>query len=362
MTKGRHPAWDSGSQSIVYVNSDEGKNNSLWALPFSTADGKAGEPRPLTVGRGRDWRPAVSRDGKLIAYTALTTTFNMEVASFDAEAGKILGVPRVLTSGNQIVYFMRFSPDGRSVVFQSSRGAGSHIWRLDLGADAVQLTSDPKYEEVWPYWSPDGATISFVRNPLQSPLSRDPWLMAADGANPRPIQITGGASTPRRLPDGSGLLYVGSDNELHVYNLASGVARSVPGQSAMATMPTVSTDGKWVVYQSVAKGSGAGHLDVGAIPLSGGGEARVVVSTAHQEMHPFLSPSGRWLYFQWDHKNIYCVPGPSQDWKKADPVKVTDFPESGLFLEDPQISRDGKQLLYSRGTITGDVWIIKRGK
>ncbi len=49
-------------------------------------------------------------------------------------------------------------------------------------------------------------------------------------------------------------------------------------------------------------------------------------------------------------------------WKPDDPVKATDFPESGLFLEDPQISRDGTQLLYARGKITGDIWILKRAK
>jgi hypothetical protein len=57
-----------------------------------------------------------------------------------------------------------------------------------------------------------------------------------------------------------------------------------------------------------------------------------------------------------DHKKLYRLPGPGRDWKQAAPVKVTEFPESaGLFLEDPQISSDGKQLLYSRGKITGDI-------
>jgi Tol biopolymer transport system component len=93
-----------------------------------------------------------------------------------------------------------------------------------------------------------------------------------------------------------------------------------------------------------------------------GGQPRVVASTPRQDYHPFFSPSGRWVYFQPDHKNLYRVPGPAQDWKQADPVKITDFPESGLFLEDPQISRDGKQLLYSRGKITGDIWILRRAK
>ena len=36
----------------------------------------------------------------------------------------------------------------------------------------------------------------------------------------------------------------------------------------------------------------------------------------------------------------------STEAKDFKPEKVTNFPESGLFLEDPQISRDGRQLLY----------------
>jgi hypothetical protein len=87
-----------------------------------------------------------------------------------------------------------------------------------------------------------------------------------------------------------------------------------------------------------------------------------VVETPREDFHPFISPSGRWLYFQPDHKNLYRVPGPAQGWRQAEPEKVTNFPESGLFLEDPQISRDGRYLFYSRASITGDIWIMNLGK
>jgi hypothetical protein len=40
---------------------------------------------------------------------------------------------------------------------------------------------------------------------------------------------------------------------------------------------------------------------------------------------------------------------------------VTNFAKSGLFLEDPQISLDGSQLLYSRGRSAGDIWIMNLG-
>jgi len=352
IAKGWHPAWDAASEGIVYSNSEEGRNNSLWSLPFSLKEGKvSGEPRALTVGRGRDWQPSVSRDGKLIAYTAMDMSFNLETVPFDAEAGRVMGSPRPLTAGNQIIYFMRFSPDGRSVVFQGIRGGGTHIWRLDIGAEPVQLTSDPRFEDAIPQWSPDGSTIAFCRGQGAAPSSL--WLMAADGGNPRQVAEIG-LNTARWLPDGSGVVYMGRDRQYHVYELATGKSPQITQEKGVGGMPAASPDGRWLVYQF----QGSGNVDVHATPMAGG-PARVIVATPRQDYHPFFSPSGRWMYFQPDHKNLYRVPGPAQDWKQTDPVKVTEFPEpAGLFLEDPQISRDGKQLLYSRGKITGDIWLL----
>jgi Tol biopolymer transport system component len=356
---GRHPVWDASAQAVIYSDSSEGHNHSLWTVPFSERDGTAtGPPRPLTVGRGRDWQPAISRDGKLIAFTGIQMVFNIESLPFDAETGRVLGPPRAITTGNQISYFMRSSPDGRSVVFESARGAGRHIWRQDAGADAVQLTSDPRFEETFPQWSPDGTTIAFTRQPVQSGLTRTLWLMDADGSNPR--QILEGNNLTRWLPDGSGLIYQGPKNDVLIVDLATKRSRTVQIAPDLPSMLTPSFDGRWIVYQSTAPGTAAGNVDVHAVPLDGG-PPRTVVATPLMDFHPFFSPSGRWVYFQPDHKNLYRVPGPGQEWKAAEPVQITNFAEPGLFLEDPQISRDGKQLLYSRGRITGDIWILRRG-
>ena len=93
-----------------------------------------------------------------------------------------------------------------------------------------------------------------------------------------------------------------------------------------------------------------------------GGQSQLVVNTERQDFHPLFSLSDRWLYFQLDHRNLYRVPGPAQNWKKAPPEKVTNFPESGLFLEDPQFSRDGRTLVYARRRTSGDVWVMNLGK
>jgi hypothetical protein len=40
----------------------------------------------------------------------------------------------------------------------------------------------------------------------------------------------------------------------------------------------------------------------------------------------------------------------------APPEPVTHFPEHGHYLEEPQISRDGRTLVHARAQITGDIW------
>jgi Tol biopolymer transport system component len=365
LVQGRRPVWGPNSETLIYSNNEPGKNFSLWQIPFSITEGTtAGAPEPLTVGRGRDMQAAVSHDGKRVVFAAQDLSFNAEILPFEAETGRQKGAPQPATTGSNTIYFLNFSPDGRSVVFDNYRGQGSHIWRLDLGAPLIQLTSDPNFSDSTPRWSPDGQTIAFVRRPAnESQPGQQPaaslWLMSSDGANPR--LLIENAGNPMWLPDGRAVVYGavtdGRQNQLFIFDLATKTARRVTNEAGVVPIATVSLDGKWLIHQSNA----SGNIDLHAVSLEDG-TSRIVVATSHQDYHPFVSPSGKWLYFQLDHKNIYRVPGPAEGWRKAEPEKVTNFPESGLFLEDPQISRDGRQLLYSHGRITGDIWIMNLGK
>jgi eukaryotic-like serine/threonine-protein kinase len=360
IVKGKRPVWSADSQAIIYSNTESGKNLSLWRVPFSFTEGVvSGSAEPLTVGRGRDIQSAVSRDGKMIAYAAQDLAFNAEILPFDAEQGRQTGPSQPVTSGSNSIYFLNFSPDGHSIVFENHLGQSAHIWRLDIGSPPVQLTADAKFNDSAPRWSPDGQTIIFIRRSAdesQSPqqVGASLWLMSADGANPH--LLIENATNPMWLPDGQAILYgavVEGRNQLFLLDLTAKTSRRLTNDVGTVPIGAFSPDGKWLVHQSNA----SGNIDLRALPLADG-ESRFVVATSHQDYHPFVSPSGKWLYFQLDHKNIYRVPGPAQDWRKAEPEKITNFLESGLFLEDPQISRDGRQLLYSRGRITGDIWIL----
>jgi Tol biopolymer transport system component len=99
-------------------------------------------------------------------------------------------------------------------------------------------------------------------------------------------------------------------------------------------------------------------MTLARVPVSGG-TPQQIFDAKYEAFHPSFSPSGRWLYFQPNHKNLFRVPGPGQDWKSAEPEKVTDFAGPDLYIEDPKISRDGKKLFYTRGRRTGDILILQ---
>ncbi len=350
LTRGEAPAWGPGSTSVLYTSGTPGKNRTLWRAEFSPERGEiSGTPQPLTVGRGGDVGAAVSRDGAAIAFSAVDETLNLEEVPFDAEAGRVMGPARILTVGNNLVGFFDAAPDGSAVVFAAQRGASSHLWRIDPPALPVELTRDPNYSDGNPEWSPAGDEIGFSRTAVGAPQgSTSLWIMKADGTNPhRVVDYSGELGW---LPGGKALIQRG-ETVLRL-DVASGAAAPVTGAKAR-TLLSVDRSGQWVAYQD-AEG---GRIVLAAVSLLGGPPRRVPTGT-YEAYHPFFSPSGRWVYFQPAHKDLFRVPGPAQNWAVAAPQKVTNFSGFDLYIENPRISRDGSKLFYTRGRRTGDIVIL----
>ncbi len=358
LVAGRCPAWSPDSASLIYSNTEPGRNASLWRVSLShTPTGTPVTPEPLTIGRGADMNAAVAPGGRRIAFAALDSTSNLERRSFDAETGVLSGSPEAVTSGGNHVISFGFSPDGQSVVFDSVLGSSSHLWKVEIGNPPFQLTSDPHFEDAAPKWSPDGRSIAFMRRPSDAGgINSSLWVATADGGSPRPLVEKSGSF--QWMPDGRRIVHFSwADQDFHVLNLETKLSRPLTDEPRAMQILALSADGAWLVYQSTI----AGSVDLHAVPTSGG-PARVVVASSHLSYHPFLSPSGRWVYYFRDHKDLYRVPGPAQRWRRAEPEKVTDFRlKSGEFLEDPQLSADGRHLLYAHGRLTGDIWLLDLG-
>jgi len=87
-----------------------------------------------------------------------------------------------------------------------------------------------------------------------------------------------------------------------------------------------------------------------------GGTETVLTSGYERMRHVFYSPDGRWIYVQPSHRNIFRMPAEGGALQR-----VTNFPESGLFLEEPALSPDGRHLAYCRSHGGSSVWLLTLG-
>lgn len=107
--------------------------------------------------------PQISPDGKSIAYVVTTNNLpkgesNSDIFLMDANGEN----KRQLTYSPKGDSHPRWSPDGQTLMFISSRKDGNQVWLLPMdGGDARQLTTLTTGVSS-PIWSPDGKYIAFA--------------------------------------------------------------------------------------------------------------------------------------------------------------------------------------------------------
>jgi len=147
-------AWSLDDRSLLFVSAGP------WGGDVSEGEIATGQIRQLTVGANVS-TPILSSTGRIVfsRWSHETFFFRMPVANPAGQHDQIS-----LSGGNN--FGQRFSPDGRQIVFQSSRGGRSMLWlhAMETGAER-QLTYPPaEREDRTPDWSPDGKQVVFLSN------------------------------------------------------------------------------------------------------------------------------------------------------------------------------------------------------
>ena len=223
---------------------------------------------------GRDGAPALSRDGRLLAFVSRRT-----------------GAPRIwvqvvgsreaaLTDGPDEA--PRISPDGTAILFVRDEGTRRSLYRVPVVGGPPRKVIDDAAEGDW---SPDGRRIVFVRIAAEGGRTRSLLgTAAADGGEPRELARVDDRvlRTPRWSPDGSriaarvGPLQGQMDPELALFDAASGARRKLPVSQRQGQVYGLSwRSAGELVYAEVSGATAAGSSRVLALDV-GSGETRTV--------------------------------------------------------------------------------------
>ena len=195
------PSWAPDGRWLAYrVNPPRGDEGDIWRM---RPDG--GGRRNLTRSPGvADWSPAVSPDGRRIAFMSSRGGAH-ELWVMDADGGN----PRQLTRAGELSEYPSWSPDGRWLAFGANRSGNWEIARISAeGGEETSLASAAK----WPAVSPDGKRIAFVSD------REDVFVMDADGGNARNVTRTADRfeTHPSWAADGRLTYYQHAEGPVHI--------------------------------------------------------------------------------------------------------------------------------------------------
>lgn len=308
--------------------------------------------------------PQISPDGQKIAF--VKTSYNLEKSSSNSDI-YIMNIEgsdlRQVTFGEARDYHPRWSPDGKWLLFVSTRNKGPQIWLMPTTmGEPKQLTSISTGVSN-PIWSPDGQFIIFAseifpecgaddecnkkisddlkNGPLQAHLADAllyrHWNSYNDGRATHTLRVnveTGkiedmtpgefnsppfslrGSSGHTISPDGSELCFVSkrvkhpassTNNDLFIVPLKGGESKSITAENeAYDADPQYSPDGKYIAYRKQLVPTYESDRFRLAIYERTTGKSKILTEDFDNDVTSFnWAPDSKSIYFTAEEKGYY---------------------------------------------------------
>ncbi len=287
----------------------------VWALAGAGmgGTGEAVAPHPFSIhdmlAMERISDPAVSPDGSQVLYTVRTTDLEANGGRTDLWLVPVAGgLPRRLTTSPESDYQGRWSPDGRTIWFLSTRSGAAQIWRLPVSGGEAEAFTDLPLDVSNLLVGPQGRTLAFTLSVFpDSSVTETRARLDAEDARPSSGQIhdrifvrhwdtwkDGRRSHLFVLPtNGAG------DNPRDVMRGMDADTPSVPfgGAEEMTFTP----DGRAVIFSARIAGSTepwSTNFDLFLAPVDGSESPRnITAENPAWDTHPVFSPDGRSLAY-----------------------------------------------------------------
>ena len=292
-------------------------------------------------------RIGLSADGRALIALEVDWTSGLWVAPANNPAGasQVTRGTADRRDGNQ---GLSLTPDGR-IIFVSVASGRRDLWVVNTnGTGLTQLTDGP-HTDIHPAVTPDGRYIVFESS---REGAHSIWRMDADGRNP--TRLTRGAydAQPACSPDGKWVVYVTHDGgvpKLRKVPIEGGDPVLLTDEYAMH--PTISPDGKVIAYYRMDMEKRE-RREIVIIPFQGGAAIKTLPVPKNFGSFMRWAPSGDALTYRANAYSIlWRLP---LDGKPPSTLTVLRGEQMFFFC----YSNDGRRLAYASGPNLSDLVLI----
>ncbi len=352
------PAISPDGKEVAYVAGPIGAPHLVIRKTANVAGG--GEVRPADTSLLREWGPSWSPDGDFVRFLACRAA-----GCVWNETGSLGGAVRTITLPPGATQ-PAWSPDGARVAFV----VGDTILVSQAGDTAARPIVVHTAEYPQPHslaWSPDGRTIAYVNGNLQwrtsgNILGSSIWIVDAEGGAPRLVVGEAFLNVSPAWLDARHLLFVSNrDGPRGVYVVevgsqgARGEPRPIPGVADPHSI-SYSIGARKLAYAKLTLRQNIWSYALGrSSPISIRDGIPVTSGSQVIEVHD-VSPDGRWIAYNGNirgNSDLYKMP-----LGGGEAVPLTDSPGDEF---SPRWSPDGREITFYLGSRNSEIMVMSAG-